>query len=159
MKKFLYTIELSGKSPCLPVFGPAFTPYHVVEWYLQSKEILLNLSMKCWNLAFNAQGSRVIIVVVQEGALKIYVAAMEALRKQERQMKLSWPPKLVEKLVWVPEILLCKNFHSQLHVWCPIMRPFSPANRVTLHITPIERRKHKQTTIKSEWEKLACFEM
>jgi hypothetical protein len=29
--------------------------------------------MKCWNSAFNAQGSRVIIVVVQVGAVKIYV--------------------------------------------------------------------------------------
>ncbi len=39
--------KLSGKSPCLhPVFGPAFTPYPLVQWYPQSKEILLNLSMK-----------------------------------------------------------------------------------------------------------------
>ncbi len=38
---------------------------------------LLNLSMKCCNSvpAFNAQGSRVIIIVVQLGAVKIYVAA------------------------------------------------------------------------------------
>jgi predicted oxidoreductase (fatty acid repression mutant protein) len=28
--------------------------------------------MKCCNSAFNAQGSRVIIVVLQEGAVKIY---------------------------------------------------------------------------------------
>jgi hypothetical protein len=41
--------------------------------------------MKCWNTASNAQGSRVIIVVVQVGALKIYVAAVEALRKKERR--------------------------------------------------------------------------
>jgi hypothetical protein len=32
--------------------------------------------MKCWNSAFNAQGSRVIIVVVQVGAVKIYVSAV-----------------------------------------------------------------------------------
>jgi hypothetical protein len=65
--------------------------------------------------AFNAQGSRVIIVVVcTRGAVKIYVAAVEALRKY--RMKLSSPSKLVEKLVWVPVILLCKKFHSQLHV-------------------------------------------
>ncbi len=38
--------------------------------------------MKCLNSAFNAQGLRVIIVVVQVGAVKIYVAAMEALRKK-----------------------------------------------------------------------------
>jgi hypothetical protein len=48
----------------------------VCVWYPQSKEILLNLSMKCWNAAFNAQGLRVIIVVVQVGVVsRIYVAA------------------------------------------------------------------------------------
>jgi hypothetical protein len=36
--------------------------------------------MKCSNSAFNAQGSRVIIV-----AAKIFVASIEALRKKERQ--------------------------------------------------------------------------
>jgi hypothetical protein len=44
--------------------------------------------MKCWNSvrisAFNAQGSRGTIVAVQIGAVKIYVAAVEALRKKER---------------------------------------------------------------------------
>jgi hypothetical protein len=58
--------------------------------------------MKCWNSAFNAQGSRVIIVVVQVGAVKIYVAAMSSGDTQEKdRMKLSLPPKLVEKLVCV----------------------------------------------------------
>jgi hypothetical protein len=39
--------------------------------------------MECRNAAFNAQGSKVIIVVVQVGAVKIYVAAaVEALRKK-----------------------------------------------------------------------------
>jgi hypothetical protein len=47
--------------------------------------------MKCCNLAFNAQGSRLLIVVVQVRAVKIYVAAVEALRKKER-MKLRLPP-------------------------------------------------------------------
>ncbi len=42
------TIELSVvKSPCLhPVFGPAFTSCPLFQWYLQSNEILLNLT-KC----------------------------------------------------------------------------------------------------------------
>jgi len=35
--------------------------------------------------AFNAQGSRGIIVAVHVGAVKIYVAAVEAIRKKERQ--------------------------------------------------------------------------
>jgi hypothetical protein len=34
--------------------------------------------MKCWYSAFCAQRSRLIIVVVQLGAVKIYVAAVEA---------------------------------------------------------------------------------
>jgi hypothetical protein len=33
--------------------GPTFTAYPLFQWYPQSKEILLNLSVKCWNLAFN----------------------------------------------------------------------------------------------------------
>jgi predicted oxidoreductase (fatty acid repression mutant protein) len=48
-------------------------------------EILLNLKMKCWNSTFNAQGLRVIIVVVQVEQWKLYVAAVEALRKKEMQ--------------------------------------------------------------------------
>jgi hypothetical protein len=38
--------------------------------------------MKCSNSAFNTQGTRLIIVVVEVGAVKIYVAAMKALRKK-----------------------------------------------------------------------------
>jgi hypothetical protein len=41
--------------------------------------------MKCWNSAFNEERSRVIIVVVQVGAVKISVAAVQALRKKETQ--------------------------------------------------------------------------
>jgi hypothetical protein len=44
--------------------------------------------MKYWNSAFNAQGSKVIIIVVQVGAVKIHVAAaaaVEVLRQKERQ--------------------------------------------------------------------------
>jgi hypothetical protein len=71
-----------------------FTSYPLFEWYLQSKEILLNLSMKCWNSALNAQGSKVTIVVVQEGAVRIYVAAVEALRKKERQDETQFTTKI-----------------------------------------------------------------
>ncbi len=45
-------------------FHPPRPPYPLFEYYLQSKEILLNLSMRWWNSAFNAHGLRVIIVVV-----------------------------------------------------------------------------------------------
>jgi hypothetical protein len=60
---------------------------------LQSKEILLNLGMKCWNSALNAQGSKVIIAVVQVGAVQIYVAAVQALRKKETQDETQFTTK------------------------------------------------------------------
>jgi hypothetical protein len=45
--------------------------------------------------AFNSQCSRGIIVAVQVGAAKIYVAAVEALRKKERQGETQEPSKLM----------------------------------------------------------------
>jgi len=64
----------------------SFTPYPLFQWYPQSEEFFYkNRSMKCSNSAFNTQGSRLIIEVVQVGAVKIYVAAMKALRKKEIQ--------------------------------------------------------------------------
>ncbi len=51
--------------------------------------------MKYWNSAFNAQGSILIIVIAQVGAVKIYVAAAEALRKKERRDE----TQLVEKKI------------------------------------------------------------
>jgi hypothetical protein len=56
--------------------------------------------MKCWNSGFNAQGSRVIIVVVQVGSVKICVAAVEALRKNEKKgwnSSFSWISPLYEQ--------------------------------------------------------------
>jgi hypothetical protein len=53
--------------------------------------------MKC--CTFTAEGSRVIIVAVHIGAVKIHVAAVEALRKKERgaeaRMKLNLPQNLI----------------------------------------------------------------
>jgi hypothetical protein len=87
--------EISVKSPSFhPVFGPAFTPYPLFQWCPQSKEILLNLSMKCWNSAFNGQGLTLIIVVVHVGAVKIYVAEVEALRQEERQDETQFTTKI-----------------------------------------------------------------
>jgi hypothetical protein len=53
-------------------------------WSHALTETLLDLSMKCSNLH---KGSKVIIVVVQVGAVKINVAAVEVLRKKERQVE------------------------------------------------------------------------
>jgi hypothetical protein len=38
--------------------------------------------MKCWNSTFNTQGSRITIIVVWVGAVKIYAGGV---RKKERQ--------------------------------------------------------------------------
>ncbi len=55
--------------------------------------------MKCWNSTVNAQGSRVILVVVWDiGAVKIYVAAGEALRKKERQHETQFTTKIGGKV-------------------------------------------------------------
>jgi hypothetical protein len=75
---------------------PSFSGIHKVQ------DILLNLNMKFWNSAFHAQGSRLIIVVVQLGAVKIYVGAQE---KRKDRMKLSLRPKLV--VFWVSSALEC----------------------------------------------------
>ncbi len=45
------------------------------------------------NSAFNAQGWRVIIIIVQVGAVKVCVAAVEALREKERQDETQFTTK------------------------------------------------------------------
>jgi hypothetical protein len=111
--------------------------------------MLLHLNMKCWNLAFNAQGTRIMKEVVQVGAVKIYVAAKWAAKEKEKTgMKFSLALKLVEKLVWVPLISFWKNFIPSYMFDALLL--FSPPNCVTLHITP----KHI-TNIKT-WPVFAC---
>jgi hypothetical protein len=56
--KNICVIELSIKSPCLWAPVCSFSGIHKI------RKFLLNLNMKWWNSAFNAQGSRVSIVVV-----------------------------------------------------------------------------------------------
>ncbi len=66
------------------------------------KSFLLNLRMKCCNSTLNAQGWRLIIVVVQLGVLKIYVAAAEALMKKERQDETQFTTKVDGFLSFIP---------------------------------------------------------
>jgi len=83
--------------------------------------------MKCWNSvfdaqgarliivvlsAFNAQGSRLIIVVLQVWAVKIYVAAVEALRKNKRGDETQFKSQLFHFV----------KFHPHLRIWRPIMQ-------------------------------------
>jgi hypothetical protein len=87
----LATFKTLGQFDIFP-----FNPYPLSEWGPQSNEIFLNLGMKCWNSTFNAQESRAIIIIVQVGAVKIYVAAVEVLRKKgQNRMKLSLSYKMV----------------------------------------------------------------
>ncbi len=61
--------------------------------------------MKRCNSAFNAQDSRTIIVTVQVGAVKIYVAAVEALKEKERQDETQFITKIGGKTSLGPVIL------------------------------------------------------
>ncbi len=89
-------IEISANSPCLWASFHPLTPLLVTVnqgSFIKSQYEMLKLSRKCWIPAFNAQGSREIIVAVQVGAVKIYVAAVEALAKKERQGETQEPSK------------------------------------------------------------------
>jgi len=58
--------------------------------------------MKCWNLPSNAQGLKIIIVVVQVGVVKIYVATMESPRQKERQDETQFTTKIDGFLTFTP---------------------------------------------------------
>jgi hypothetical protein len=58
-------------------------------------------------LTFNAQGSRVIVHVK---TMKIYVATMEMLRKNERHDEIQFPIKIGGKLSLGPNYFLLKIF-------------------------------------------------
>jgi hypothetical protein len=69
--------------------------------------------LKIGKSALNAQGSRLIIIVVHIRAVKIYVAVVEELRKD--RMKLNLPPKLMAFSVSPPpplnaNVLFCTFF-------------------------------------------------
>jgi hypothetical protein len=72
--------------------------------------------MKCWNSPFNAQGSRLIILIVQVRAVKIYVAAVEALRKKERQDETQCTTKIDGFLNFRP-------FWMLMYVFCGLSDP------------------------------------
>jgi hypothetical protein len=82
------THEVTLSSPSLhPLFGPAFTSCPLFQWYLQSKESLIRSQYEMLETQqlVNAQGSRVIIVVDQVGAVKIYVVWQQWRRSGKRR--------------------------------------------------------------------------
>ncbi len=65
----------------------------------------------------NAQGSRVIIVVVRLGAVKIYVAVVQALRKKETPDETQFiTTKIGGKTSLGPSYFLLSNFIPELRV-------------------------------------------
>jgi len=69
--------------------------------------------MKCWKSAFNAQGSKLIIVALQVGAVKIYAARVEALKKKERQGETHFTTKTGVPHPW----MLMFFFGRSLFFW------------------------------------------
>jgi hypothetical protein len=60
------------------------------------------LSINYQNSAFNAQGLRLITVVVQLGTVKIYVAEVATFRKKERQDETQFTTKIDDFLSFIP---------------------------------------------------------
>jgi len=46
-------LKISKKCSLHPVCGPPFTPSSLFQWYPQSSDILVNLSMKCTRFETN----------------------------------------------------------------------------------------------------------
>jgi hypothetical protein len=81
--------------------NPSFKGIHKVRKFY--------LGMKCWKSAFNAQGSRLIIVALQVGAMKIYATIVQALKKRKDRVKLSSPQKLKSHHPWILMFLFFGN--------------------------------------------------
>jgi hypothetical protein len=118
LNKLIIKVTLSF-TPYLLCFHP-LSP--LFSGYPQSKNFLLNLSMKCWNSAFNAQRFESnYSSCTGRSSVKIYVAAVEALRKRERGDETQFTTKIGwEKLVcFGSQFLPFLKFHSQLSVLIP----------------------------------------
>ncbi len=85
--------------------------------------------MKCWNSAVNALGSRVIIVVTTR-AVKIYVSAVEALKKKKRGDEAQFTTKIGGKTSLGPSHFVLENFIPSYAFDALLYQnwPFSPTN-------------------------------
>jgi hypothetical protein len=66
--------------------GLLSSPYPLFQWYPHSKEFFKNLSRKL-SISYISRFESIFILVVQVGAVKMYVAAVEALKEKERRDK------------------------------------------------------------------------
>ncbi len=111
--------KVTLSSSCLWASYHLLSPLSVV--YAKYRHFNKNLSMKCWNSAFNAQGSKLIIVVVHLGAVKISVAAAKATWRKERHDETHFPTKIDGFLSLTPllnaNVLFCRFFKISPCVW------------------------------------------
>jgi hypothetical protein len=123
---------------------------------------MLQLTTKCWNSAFHAQGSRLIIVVVQVRGVKIYVGAVEALKKIERQDETQFTTKIDGFLSFPTPWMLMYCFAGlKKNLTCMTSR-FWCCVCLTLRITRIYGKKVKNESFGSKghgrfgemWKKL-----
>ncbi len=99
-----------------PVFGPPLTP---IPSFIGIRKLktLINLSMKCCNSAYNAQGSRLIIVVVLRSSENI--CSYSGGRVAQEQWKTGWN-SVSHQNWWFSEfhpplnanVLFCKFFFN-----------------------------------------------
>jgi hypothetical protein len=120
---------------------------------------MLKLSTICWISAFNARGFRGIIVAVQLGAVKIYVAALEALRTDFLWWFSEFQPPLNANVLFGTflNLTLCMtnlrvlvlsfpDFTDIFNIWHP-SRPDVPLDgkvQKELHTIVLHRTKQKE---------------
>jgi hypothetical protein len=107
---------------------------------------MLQVSVNCWSSGVNARGSRLIIVVVELGAVKIYVTDVQALRKKERQDETQFITKIDGFLCFIPRWMLTYLFAGFLKI-SPCVWPNSGLVLVlcfrTLRATLLSQRTYK----------------
>ncbi len=111
-------------SPYLWGYFHPQTPLLVVS---TTKEILLNMGLKCWNSTFNAQGSRLLIIIVHVKAVIIYVTIVEEFMKKERHNEIQFTTKIDGFLSFTPHwilmffsyiFLISPHLWSNSRFWC-----------------------------------------
>jgi hypothetical protein len=119
-------IKLSVKSPSLSPPIPSF------QWYSQSNEIIISLVFQWYpqsNENFIKSQYEILKLIIECTRFKTNYSSCigrssenicssigGAQEKGKRGMKLSLPPKSVEKLVWVPIISFCKISFPVMHL-------------------------------------------